>query len=131
MINFRQCPDHQTQGLWSTFIIMIFPPHFLVTLLLQAALCIAGATNFSIDDQDSLFHYTPFSNWERITQNFNKAGGNLDKDGGHMLTYAAGSSATITYTCAYLLKVNSIIKKFPNPPPTHSLPTFISLSIFT
>jgi len=34
----------------------------------------------------------------------------LDRDGGHMLTYTAGSSATITYTCAYLLKAN----RFPS-----------------
>ena len=43
----------------------------------------------------------------------------MDIDGGHMLTTVIGSSATITYTCAYLLKVNPIIKKFPNSFPSH------------
>ena len=36
-----------------------------------------------------------------------------------MLTMTGGSSATITYTCTYLLKVNSIIKKVPNRFPSH------------
>ena len=106
---------------------MIFPPHLPVALLLQAALCLASSTaNFSIDDQDPLFQYS--GSWVRITTNLNSTGGNLDKDGGHMLTYTPGSSATITYTCAYLLKVNSIIiisQPIPFPP------FFFSLSIFT
>jgi hypothetical protein len=72
---------------------MIFPP---VALYLQAALCLvaSAATNLSVDDQNPLFQYT--GSWQRII-------GNLDKGGGHMLTYTAGSSATITYTCASLL----------------------------
>ena len=45
-----------------------------------------------------------------------------------MLTYTAGSTATITYTCACLLKVNSkIFKKFPtdsHPPYFYFLSTF-------
>ena len=105
---------------------MIFPPHFPVALLLQAALCLA-ATNYSIDDQDPLFQYS--GSWQRITTNLNSAGGNLDKDGGHMLTMTGGSSATITYTCAYLLKVNSIIKKFPTDSQPIPFPALL-LSLF-
>lgn len=91
--------------------------------LLQAALCLvaSAATNYSIDDQDPLFQYS--GTWIRVNTNFNPSGGNLDRDGGHMLTYTPGSSATITYTCACLLKVNSIIKKFP----TDFLPTLFFL----
>ena len=94
------------QGLWSTFI-MISPPQLPVALLLQVALCLAAATNISIDDQDPLFHY--YGSWQRITTNLNSAGVNLDMDGGHMLTYTAGSSATITYTCAYFFQINPVI----------------------
>ena len=115
------------QGLWSTFIIMIFPPLLPVALLLQAALCLASAaTNYSVDDQDPRFKYS--GSWERITTNLNSAGGNLDIEGGHMLAYAAGSSATITYTCAYLSKGNSIIK---SSQPITFPPFLFFLSIFT
>ena len=106
----------------------MFPPHLPVALVLQAALCLvaSAATNYSIDDQDPLFQY--FGSWQRITTNLNSAGGNLDDNGGHMLTYTAGSTATITYTCACLLKVNSkIFKKFPtdsHPPYFYFLSTF-------
>jgi len=82
--------------------IMISPPHLLVAILLQAALCLvaSAATNYSVDDQDPLFHYS--GSWAPATTNINGAGENMDKNGGHMFTFAAGSSATITYTCAYL-----------------------------
>jgi len=33
----------------------------------------------------------------------------MDRDGGHMSSTSQDSYATITYTCAYLLKVNSMI----------------------
>ena len=86
-------------------LIMILPPHLRVALLLQAALCLVtfAATNHSVDDQDPLFQYFPNNPtvWERITTNLNSAGGNMDKDGGHMLTGTGGSYATITYTCEF------------------------------
>jgi hypothetical protein len=88
--------------------IMISSPHLPLALLL-AALClvVSAATNYSIDDQDPLFKYS--GSWERNTINLNvNTGANMDKDGGHMLA-TPGSSATITYTCAYLLKVNYMI----------------------
>src|SRR5437016_4419986 len=92
----------------STFI-MISPP---LALLLQAALCLVAsaqaATNYSVDDQDPLFHYS--GHWERIT-----GSDGMDMDGGHMLASDPGLSATITYTCAYLLEVNSIIIKSSQP----------------
>ena len=100
-------------------IIMIPPPHLPVALLLQAALCLvaSAATNYSVDDQDPLFQY-PAQQWQRITTNLNiTTGANLDKFGGHMLSNTSGSSATITYTCAYLLKVNSMIVKGSPPIP--------------
>ena len=92
-------------------IIMISLPQLPVALLLQVALSLmASATkNHSVDDQDPLFQYFPndLNVWERITTNLNITGGNLDKDGGHRLTGTEGTYATITYTCAYFLKVNS------------------------
>ena len=96
---------------------MIFPPHLPVALLLQTALCLASATNYSVDDQDPLFQYS--GTWIRVNTSLSPTGVNLDEDGGHMLTYTPGSSAMITYTCTYLLKVNSIIKNsqpLPFPP---------------
>ena len=93
---------------------MMFFPHLPIALiLLQAALCLvtstASATNHSVDDLNPLFKYS--GSWESITKNFNSTGGNQDKDGSHHLaTDSPHSSATITYTCAYLSKVNSIIK---------------------
>ena len=109
---------------------MISPPHLPIALLLQAALClVAAATNYSIDDQDPLFHYFPnnLTVWERITTNVNSAGGNLDKEGGHRLTGTPGSYATITYTCAYLLKVNSMIIQISQPIPFHIFLFFLSI----
>ena len=120
MIHCGQCPDHQTSdkvcdvsGLTN---IMMFPPHLPVALVLQGALCLvaSAATNYSVDDQDPLFQY--FGSWQRITTNLNSAGGNLDDNGGHMLTYTVGSSATITYTCACSLKVNSKFKSSQSIP---------------
>lgn len=58
---------------------------------------VSAATNYSVDDQDSLAQYS--DGWSIIT-------GNMDKDGGHRLTQTPGSYATINYTCAYLLKLN-------------------------
>jgi hypothetical protein len=84
---------------------MKFPSHLPLALLLQATLCLlvaSGATNYSVDDQDPLFQYS--GSWQRITTNLNSAGGNMDEDGGHELTYTAGSFATITYTCACLFE---------------------------
>ena len=107
--------------------IMIPPPHLRVALLLQATLCLVvfAATNHSVDDQDPLFQYFPndLAVWERITTNLNSAGGNMDKDGGHRLTGTGGTYATITYTCAYLLIVNSMIIISSQP---ISLPIFFS-----
>ena len=83
---------------------MVSPPHLSVPLLLLAVLClvVSAATNYSVDDQDPLFRYSG-PGWERNTQNLNiSTGANLDKDGGHMLATSPSSSATITYTCAYL-----------------------------
>lgn len=85
---------------------MLLPPHHPAVLLLLTALCLvaSAATNYSIDDQDPLFQYFGF--WQRDTTNINSAGENMDANGGHMVTYTAGSTATITYTCSYSLKVN-------------------------
>ena len=75
---------------------MIFSSH-LPAALLQTALCLASATNYSVDDQDPLFQYS--GTWTRVNPSFfSPAGVNLDEDGGHMLTYTPGSSAMITYT---------------------------------
>ena len=112
---------NKVYGQCSSF--MMFFPHLPVVFLLQVAFCLAStATNYSIDDQDPLFTYSP--SWTRITDNLNSSGGNMDIDGGHMLTRTPGT-ATITYTCAYLLKVNSTIK---NSQPI-SFPSFFSLSL--
>ena len=73
---------------------MISPPYF-VALLLAAHLVASAATNYSVDDQNLLFKYS--KGWVRIT-------GDMDKDGGHMLAQSPELSATITYTCVYLLK---------------------------
>jgi hypothetical protein len=83
--------------------IMISPHHPPVALLFQAALCLvaSAATNKSVDDQDPHFHYS-VEGWIPIT-------GSMDEGGGHMLSNTSGSSANITYTCAYLLKVDSDI----------------------
>ena len=52
----------------------------------------------SIDFTSPLFHYS--GNWAQITA----ANDTQDADGGHMVTAVPSASATITYTCAYLLK---------------------------
>ena len=52
----------------------------------------------SVDFQNPLFRYS--GNWTKITP----ADDTLDADGGHMVTALPNASATITYTCAYLLK---------------------------
>ena len=108
-------------------ILVLSLPHLpVVLLLLQAALYLvaSAATNYSVDDLDPLFLY--FGSWENNTKNLNSTGGNLDFDGSHHLSTMAGSYATITYTCAYLLKVNSIIK---SSQPIH-FPTFFFLFLF-
>ena len=97
--------------------IMIYPPQLPIALL-QAALCLvaSAATNHSVDDEDPLFQYS--GTWERNTINLNiSTGENLDKDGGHRLASTPDSSATITYTCAYLSKVNSMTIKSAQPIP--------------
>ena len=114
---------------------MIYPPHLPVALLLQAALCLvaSAATNFSVDDQDPLFQYFPNDPtiWERITKNIDSTGRNLDMNGGHRLTGTEGAYATITYTCAYLLKINSMIIKSSQSMPESFPPFFfLYLSIF-
>ena len=84
---------------------MISPPYF-VALLLAAHLVASAATNYSVDDLDPLFKYS--GAWEINTKNLNiSTGDNMDKDGGHHLAESPELSATITYTCAYLLKVNN------------------------
>ena len=97
---------------------MVYLPHLPVALLLQAALCLvaSAAKNYSIDDQNPLFKYS--GPWQRITHNVNTTTlENLDKDGGHMMTDNSSASATISYTCAYFLKVNPmIIKSFQTIP---------------
>ena len=95
---------------------MISPPH-LVALLLAAHLVASAATNHSVDDLDPLFKYSV--GWEINTQNLNiSTGANMDKDGSHHLASSPGLSATITYTCAYFSKVNSMII-VPNRFPCH------------
>ena len=76
---------------------MISPPYFVV--LLAAHLVASAARNHSIDDQNPLFKYS--KGWVRIT-------GDMDKDGGHHLAESPELSATITYTCAYLLKTGQL-----------------------
>ena len=113
---------------------MISPPHLpAAALLLQAALSlvvvVSAATNFSVDDQDPLFIYS--GAWERNTLNLNiTTGENMDKDGGHMLATSPQSSATITYTCAYLLKVQLYDNESSQPIPFPPFFFFFFLSIF-
>ena len=92
-------------SLCSSMFIMISPPYF-VSLLLAAHLVTSAAMNYSVDDLDPLFKYS--GAWEINTKNLNiSTGENMDKDGGHHLAESPELSATITYTCAYLLKVNN------------------------
>ena len=96
--------------------------------LLLAALCVvvSAAKKYTIDDQDKRIKY--HGNWERITNNLNfTTGANIDYKGGHMLATSPNSSATMTFYCAYLLKVNSMITKNFQPIP---FPPFFLLFLF-
>ena len=71
--------------------------HFAVFLVHGAKWTIEGFPD--VDNLDSRFRYS--NDWQIITKNLNSTGGNLDIDGGHHLLMTPGSSANITFTCAY------------------------------
>jgi hypothetical protein len=94
-----------TQALGLRSSIMMFLPHLPIALF-QAGLSlltlVSAATNYTVDDQDPLFHFSTGSDgWQNITTNNISMEVNLDIDKGHRLSNSSKSSANITYTCAY------------------------------